>query len=1129
MFGWYILELSYVDRKSASESLVHRRSWVRIRRGIFVLCGILLFVFPIIAQSPNGTVSGLVVDASGGVIVGADVTIVNDATRVQYSSKTNSEGIYVVPNLQPGQYRLQVSKVGFKTLIKPDIILNVQDALAINFTLPIGAASETVTVTGGASLLNTESPAVSTVVDRQFAENLPLNGRSFQTLILLTPGVVVTPSNVLDSGQFSVNGQRGSSNYWTVDGVSANIGIGVLDPGNGFGGTLGAFSALGGTNSIVSVDAMQEFRIQTSTYAPEFGRTPGAQISIVTRSGTNQFHGTAFDYLRNDALDANDWFADSAGLAKPAERQNDFGGTLGGPIVRDRTFFFFSYEGLRLALPQTALTTVPDASFTPGGTTNSRQNAIPAMQPFLNAFPLPNRNSPELFMQCNPATDPTCPPSGLKATGTAQFNASFPDAGSLDAYSLRLDHKLGNKVTLFGRYNYSPSELRQRGPGADALSVVNPIRITTQTGTVGATWAISSTVANDLRFNYSRTSSLSDRFLDGFGGAIPLASPPFPDGFSGENAHFSLEIRSLTLGPELETGHNAQNLQRQINVLDNLSVQRGSHDLKFGVDFRRLTPQTAPAQYSQSVMFSNLESSQAGNSSIGFVFSDAAVTLQFRNLGLFAQDTWRVVPRLVLTYGLRWDVDFAPSSLNGPAIPAVTGFNLNDLSHLTIAPPGTPPFKTPYGNVAPRVGLAYQLTQNQNWGTVLRGGFGVFYDLASSETGAAVVGVPPFGAFNVIVGGAFPYSPGQSAPVPIPTTGSIAELVAFNPELKLPYTLEWNIAVEQGLGKDQTISATYIGAAGRRLLQTAVVTSPSTNPAIQSGSFIDNFATSDYDALQVQFQRRLSAGLQALASYSWSHSIDTGSAGSPQLASNAAPLGSSQNGNRGPSDFDIRNAFSGGVTYDIPKPKVNRLARAILADWSLQSFILARSAPPVDASDGNFFEFNGGVEADVRPDLVPGQPLYLFGTHCASVFQAMGALAPGASCPGGKGFNPNAFTDPPVDPNTGNPLRQGNVPRNFLRAFGAWQWDFAVHRDFRLHDAVRLQFRAEMFNVLNHPNFGPPSGAFGFGGFGLSTQMLGRSLNGGSTGQSNLGGGAFDSLYQIGGPRSVQLALKLIF
>lgn len=892
---WYNREFSYVGRESMSQSLGHRRNPVRLRRIVFLVLLSLLVIAPIGGQSPNGTISGLVVDSSGAVIVGAEILIANDATGLQYPGKTNGEGFYLVPNLPPGTYRLQVSRVGFKTLIKPDITLNVQDALAINFTLPIGAASEIVTVQGGAPLVNTENAAVSTVVDRQFAENLPMNGRSFQTLIQLTPGVVLTATNVQDQGQFSVNGQRAVSNYWMVDGVSANIGVGVGAQGNnanGLGGALGSFSALGGTNSLVSVDAMQEFRIQTSTYAPEFGRTPGAQISILTRSGTNQFHGTLFDYLRNDLFDANNWFADDAGLPKPRERQNDFGGTFSGPIIKDRTFFFFSYEGLRLRLPQVAIGLVPDA--------NARLAAAPQLQAFFNAFPQQDPNLPDNL-----------------ATGIAHFNASFSNSATLDAYSLRMDHKLSDRLTLFGRYNYSPSEILERGP--TALSVVTPLQITVQTGTVGGTWSISPHILDDLRFNYSRTNAFSYSFIDNFHGAEPLTSLPFPSPFNAQNANFTFFV----LGglPSLNVGRNSRNIQRQINVIDSLSMQRGSHSIKLGVDFRRLTPQTTPAQYRQFVLFSSVPNAEAGNALGGSVFSFTGATFLFRNLSAFAQDTWHVFRRLTLTYGLRWDVDFTPSTLGGPAIPAVTGFDLNDFSKLAIAPGGTPVFNTRYGNLAPRVGVAYQVRQGQNWQTVLRGGFGVFYDLANSMTGGLVGANPPFAKSNAISAPlTFPFSSANSAPPIIPSNGSIAQVSALDPNLKLPYSLEWNVAFEQELGTQQSLSASYIGSVGRRLLQTASIASPPSNPVV-SGSFTDNSATSDYDALQVQFQRRLSHGLQLLASYAWAHSIDTGSAGSTQVASNEGVPGVS---NRGPSDFDIRDAFSAGMTYDIPMPRRRR-------------------------------------------------------------------------------------------------------------------------------------------------------------------------------------------------------------
>ena len=1055
-------------------------------RILFLLCLWYVSAASVLPQSPDGRISGLVVDSTGAVIVGAEVVLVNEATDVRYFGQTNNEGIYNVPNILPGTYRLQVSKLGFKTIIKPEVVVHVQDALAVNFTLPVGAVSETVTVEGGTPLINTTDASVSTVVDRQFAENLPMNGRSFQTLIDLTPGVVVTSSSAFDSGQFSVNGQRASSNYWMVDGVSANVGIGAsFSQGNGFGGAVGTFSALGGTNSLVSVDALQEFRIQTSSFAPEFGRTPGAQISVLTRSGTNQFHGTAFDYLRNDVLDANNWFADSVGAAKPKERQNDFGGTLSGPIVRDKAFFFFSYEGLRLRLPETTLSNVPDSL--------ARQNAVAAMQPYLDAFPLPTTGAPD-----------------NTATGVAQLNASYSNPATLDAYSLRIDDIVNSKWSIFGRYNYSPSEFDVRGGsgGTGALSVVQPTQINVQTGTVGTTWTVTPLIANDLRFNYSRTNSASRTYIDNFAGATPLAASPFPIPYTDQNGFFTLVISSLGVGNSLEEGHVARNIQRQVNLVDSVGWQRARHSFRFGVDYRRLSPITDPQQYAQESLIRTVSSAQTGNVFLGTIASTVQATLLFRNLSAYAQDTWRVVPRLTLTYGLRWDVDFAPSSLNGPSIPAVTGYSLSDLSQLAVAPAGAVPFKTRYGNVAPRLGVAYEISQRRKWQTVVRGGFGVFYDLVSAEAGNLLsLSAPPFGAITFFRNRTFPYNSAESAPPPIPSTGQISNLSVFNPNLRLPYSLQWNVALEQSLGKEQVISATYVGAVGNRLLESTVLDFPPTNPGL-SGLLVDNTASSHYNALQLQFRRNLSRGLQILASYSWSHSLDDASASSYGNASNRG-VPSNNDPNRGNSDFDIRNAVSAAVMYDVPAPHIKGVVNAVLRGWSTENLILARSAPPVDLTDIFFFELENDIQTNIRPDIVSGQPLYLYGSQY----------------PGGKAFNPNAFADPPTDPTTFNPTRQGNLPRNYLRGFGAMQWDFAVHRDFPIRESLKLQFRAELFNVLNHPNFGPPFNQFESAGFGVSNDTLAQSL----AGAGGVGGGAFSPLYQIGGPRSVQLALKLRF
>jgi len=633
----------------------------------------------------------------------------------------------------------------------------------------------------------------------------------------------------------------------------------------------------------------------------------GAQISIVTRSGGNQFHGSAFDYLRNDIFDAGDWFngyTNTPALPKAEERQNDFGGTVSGPLLKNRTFFFFSYEGLRLRLPTTSLSTVPDASFTPGGTTDSRQNATPALQPYLNAYPLPNRNSPEIL--CNP-TAFGCPSSGI--SGSAAFNTSYSLPASLDAYGLRVDHKFTERVTVFGRYSYSPSETQERGVPNDTLNSITTLRNTTQSGTIGVTVMVSPHVANEFRFNYSRTDALSRHSMDNLGGAVPLSSLPFPSGFDVQNSDLVFNIIDMT-GGSLELGADIHNLQRQINVVDNVSLQKGPHNLKFGVDYRRLSPQFTPFVYAQNIALLNVAAAETGSLFGSTVFSYVPGTLLFRNWSAFAQDSWHVLPRLTVTYGVRWDADLAPASTSGAAFPAATHFSLADPSQLALAPVGTPSFKTSYRNFAPRVGVAYEASQKQNWGTVVRGGFGVFYDLATTEAANIILlSNYPFENALFTFGGSFPLDAVTATPPTVqpPSVTSPQRLAVFDPNLKLPYTLQWNVAVEQGLGARQSLSTSYVGSIGRRLIQTSYFVNP--NPSLTAANLVANTATSDYHALQIQFKRQLIGGLQVLASYTWAHSIDTASGGSIENLGNGSISGTNFNVNRGPSDLTFATAF----------------------------------------------------------------------------------------------------------------------------------------------------------------------------------------------------------------------------
>src|ERR1044072_1568104 len=345
---------------------------------------LLLFTFinSVHAQGATATLSGVVTDQTGAVIPGANIAVISIAQGFQRTAATNDEGIFVVPLLPPGNYTVKAEHEGFTPAEFRDVILNVNDQRTIKISLKVGnVANQNVDVLDSPALID-ESPAVGTTVDRQFVSNLPLNGRSFQSLIALSPGVVVTPATSFNRGQFSVNGQRANANYFTVDGVSANIGANSSDGiSQDFAGSLPGLNTFGGTNSLVSVDALEEFKIQTSTFAPEFGRSPGGQVQILTRSGTNDFHGTFFEYFRNDALDAKDWFVNANRLTKPALRQNDFGFVLGGPMLRNKTFFFFSYEGLRLRQPQTENRVIL--------ATRIRQAAPATLQPVLNALPLP--------------------------------------------------------------------------------------------------------------------------------------------------------------------------------------------------------------------------------------------------------------------------------------------------------------------------------------------------------------------------------------------------------------------------------------------------------------------------------------------------------------------------------------------------------------------------------------------------------------------------------------------------------------------------------------------------------------------------------------------------------------------
>ncbi len=1049
------------------------------------------------AQSASATLSGTVTDQHGAVVRGASVAVMNLSQGFQRSTTTNNEGIFVVPLLPPAIYTVKVEHQGFTPAEIRDVVLNVNDQLHLKISLKIGGIDQTVDIIDTPPLVD-ESPAVGTTVNRRFVGNLPLNGRSFQSLITLAPGTILTKADANEAGQFSVNGQRANTNYFTVDGVSANASINAAGgAGQTSAGTVPAFSVAGGTNNLVSVDALQEFKVQTSTYAPEFGRSPGAQVQILTRSGTNDFHGTIFEYFRNDALDANDWFANQRRLAKPPLRQNDFGGVLGGPILlprfgeggnqpwyngRNRTFFFLSFEGLRLRQPIVQLTDVPSLT--------TRQNAVDRIKPYLNAFPL--ANGPQ------------------KPDGLAEFAASFSNPTTLNATSIRVDHTLTDRLSLFGRYNSAPSSSDIRGSAAASLNTVTSTTLDTQTLTIGTTFIATPKINNDLRINYTRYSGSSFTRLDGFGGAVvPEEATIFPSFASSQNALFAF-FSIVGSSTQLIMGSTASNQQRQVNLVNNLSAVTGEHQSKFGVDYRRLSPIISLTNYRQIAIFNNVLQAATGTALqvlVGGFQSNLRPLIT--NLSLYGQDTWRISNRLALTYGMRYELNPAPTEQSGNEQFAVTG--LDNPTQLALAPRGTRIYKTTYNNFAPRIGVAFQLSQVPGHERIARGGFGVFYDLGNgTATSNFSSGNFPFQASAPsLINVPFPLTPAQATPPGFNLNPPVSiPFIAFDPNLKLPYTLQWNASLSQSLGSNQAFTATYVGAAGRRLLRQERLINP--NPTfVTTVGVVRNTGTSDYHAMQLQYDRRMSRSLQVLLSYTWGKSLDTNSNDSSSANTPAARIDPRMD--RGPSDFDVRHIFNGAITYDLPAPNKRTLSNAVFRSWSVDTIFTSRSATPINITYTRNIGF--GSFPSFRPDLVPGVPIFV---KDSTVPRGMRINNSRVTVPG----NPNPQIGPFLRPVE---ARQGKLGRNALRGFPVYQIDLSIRRQFELAEQVSVRFAADFFNILNHPNFADPVGALTDSNFGVSTQMLSKSL-----GRGGFGGG-FNPLYQIGGPRSIQLSLKLQF
>jgi hypothetical protein len=1030
------------------------------------------------AQTGAASLSGRVTDESNAVVPRVEVEIKNVDTNVEQVTKTNGDGIYSFPALAPGKYLMNVRKLSFRTVSVTGIALHTQDSLERNFVLQVGSSAESITVNANLEHMETTNPAVGLLVSRTFVENTPLNGRSLQDLIALAPGAVSSTA-IGPGGTFNINGQRDDANNFTVDGIPANLGTPAANNGDlrGLAGVYPSQSALGTTQSLVSIDSLQEFKVQTSGYTAEYGRQPGGQVAFTTRSGTNDLHGSLFDYFRNEAFDANNWLANSRGFPREPERQNDFGGTVGGPLVlsrlydgRDKTFIFLSYEGLRQQLPQfVTIPSVPSVAL--------RAFAAPGVQTFLNSFPIPN----------GPGNGDQCAlPLGLTFSCTAPWSKGFSTPSSLGTISVRLDHSLGSELSVFGRFVDAPSNADSYPFGYQFQRISNGTRGVT----VGATAKLGSNVLDEFIFNYTSSEGKLATAPLAIGGAVPFPeSSVVPADVLAKNMTIATFVNIFipnAFGMAVPQYYQLNNKNNQYSAVNNLAWSRGRHSLKFGADYRRLGALFSNTQYVSGPSILSLASVQGGNADQQLTAAEAPAYPIIMNVSLYAQDHARLGSHLTLDYGLRWEFNPVPGASDGKFPLALTASNL---ATTEIAPTGTPQYKTRYNNFAPRIGFAYKLTQSNSHPMVVRGGYGVFYDTGQSLAAQGYTGYP-FYAFNIYTNVPLPLQPAVLAPPSLnyPLVPPYFLAGSSDPNLRLPYTEQWNVSIGAGLTSHNTLTTSYVGNLGQRLLFTANDPNISAvNPLFSDLLFTNNGASSSYNALQIQDQGRILEHIDVVASYTWAHAIDNVSS---DWFSNA-PI-------RGNSDSDLRQVFNAAINYQPAAVGSNSVVQSLTGGWIASFRFTAETGYPIDISQGQYV-LPTGATALIRPDIVAGAPIYLH--------NKTGVLGEWA-------LNPAAFSPVPLNPD-GSPVRQGDIGRNFVHGPNFWNLNVGIQRDFVLHEQLKLAFRVEAFNIFNHPNAGGIDNSLNSPTFGQSTS------------QTTIG--VANQLYANGSPRSLQLMLRLMF
>ena len=1051
-------------------------------RTIFAIVLYLLLPAVIVAQTHRASLRGTVYDGTGAAIPLASIKLTSLATGETKQTDSGNEGSYAFTSLQPGLYELTIQKPQFEVqVLKIELLVNQE--LRKDITLEIGEVTAGVIDATDEANLQKDTPSLGTVIENRQITGLPLDGRNFYELSLLVPGAVPaapgSAGSVRGDFSFSVNGAREDGNNFLLDGVYN------VDP------KLNTFGVR------PSVEAIREFEMLTSTYDASFGRNPGAQVNVILNSGSNDFHGNLFEFHRNAAFDARNFFA-PASEPKPKYIRNQFGGSLGGPISRNRTFFFADYEGTRSREGITRITNVPTALERNG---NFSQSAFGVPTNPFTGMPFDNGIIPDFFINPIGRAIAALYPLPNRNVPFQNFVSSPIMRDDNDSFDARIDHHLNDRADLVFRYSFGDRDLFEPFTGP-SFSLVpgfgDTVKRRSQNAMAALTMLLTPNLVNESRVAFSRVASSVNQEASVLNSQVGLPT------ISPRTRDLGLSFITITgFSPLGDEGNNPQNSVTNVyQFLNNSSYVHGNHLIKFGADLRfsqqnafRDVESRGRLQFSP---FFQLTGNALGDLLLGFPLLtsvarvDNPQEIRTESYNFFINDSYRVRPWLTLNAGLRYEY-------NSPPVDAQDRATIYDVVTRNLVPVGTngvprSGFDPDRNNFAPRVGFAWSLGHDAK--TVLRGGYGIYYDQSPLSPAEALYFNSPFFDNNIFfslpglpltVSNPFP----SFFPLPLPDSA-----LAIQRDLRTGYMQHWNFNVERQIGDKSVVEVAYVGSKGTKLLTARDINQPQPSvlprgqpfvprpdPRFDDIDLLESRANSNYNALQMRFQQRLTRGFSALASYTWSKSIDDASnffssAGDPNFPQNSYDVAAE----RGRSNFDVTHRLSVSYSYALPFRHAEGLAGKVINGWETFGIVQLQTGRPFTVALLPELDNSGtgrsilGFGANDRPN-VAGNPELSNPTTS-------------------EWFNTAAFAFPA-------PGTFGNAGRNILEGPGFESVNVSLVKNTNFTETVKLQFRAEAFNLFNHPNFNLPDNFLGSPTFGRITSAR--------------------------DPRHIQFGLKLLF